>query len=895
MEGAWSRPKKEVLKELRTTYEYGLTENEVQHRLKQHGSNEFNRKLNEPAIISFLRQFKNPLTLILLLASIFAIIESEFTDAYLIITVVIFNAGIGFFQEMRSQKTIEKLRHIISLKCWVYREGFREKIFSRNLVIGDIIEMDSGDKVPADARILVAHNLKVSQSRITGEALPVIKTDTTIALTTKLSERSNMLYQGSFVTSGKAVAVVTATGSHTQLAQHSETQRHLVRNPGDLERQISSLSVILLASAIIIALITLFIGAINGFMPKELLNTAISLAVAIVPEGLPIAITATLLIALIAIYKQKAIIKNLSTIETLGRVTTICIDKTGTLTENQLVAEKLILGSDEFDVTGKGYTLSGHFFKGGKQIDPYRHIGLKKMLELISQVSHARVSSKEMFKDELAVVSDPIEAALAVLSAKAGYYPTQKNPESAEILEVPFTESLRYSSSVHFHGKLYRTIYKGSPDLLLHHSKKMMLSSGEIRPLLSTTREKLEDIMRQTASKGYQVLALAYVDSPTSRPTEGKITNDLVFVGFVSLIDPIRTDAISAIKALQNAGIKVLMITGDSLLAAKAVAEKFGILQGKQLITADEIRRTDLSNVAVIARASSEDKLAVIQLLQHKGEIVAMTGDGLNDAFALKKADVGISLGKTGTDVAIEASDVVILQNSLASIVGAISQGRIVWERLKKNIYFLTTTTFSEAVVVLLAIAFRMPLPLLAAQILWINLINDGLDSFTFAAEKEVGNVMQGAARNTHEPLVNKSLLIKMLLTSTYMGAIALLVFRYFLGTDSLTYARSATMMVIAFAQIANLLNTHSGNKSVFKTLVNSNGVLGVILTMSLILQLLVINIPSLQSVFHTESLRFTTLLLCITAGILVLFIEEAQKLLLRVQLAWHRYQEAWN
>lgn len=889
----WSRPLERVLHEYGTDPVRGLTSTEAKRRLQQHGPNQLKGN-NGPSLLAiYLRQYKSPLLYILLFAAAFSAVQRDWEEVVVILLVVLINSMIGFLQERKAEQAMSRLRLILSPKARVIRNGTEQKIEAAQVVVGDIIKIEAGDRIPADARIIQSQGLRVNQAALTGESIPAHKKTGVVGAEVALIDRTNMLWMSTLVVTGQGVAVVTATGMRTELGTIAREVSEVKDLPENLQRQLLQLGRWLLVIAIIASGLSFVVGALSGISAAEMLKVAISLLVSVVPEGLPIAVTVTLSVGLLRVYRRGAVIRKLAATETLGSTTTICVDKTGTLTEGLMMVERVYTLGQEVEVTGDGYKLSGDFLVEKKRIDPHRAPALKALLQFASLATMSTINEKDLKKDEATALTDPTETALAVVAAKAGYYAFAQERTNPEVLDIPFDQELRYSTSVHEFGRNYRYIVKGAPEKILALSSSVVSAGGKVTRLLGATRSALEEYAHGLAAQGYRVTALGYVDYPKRVPVRASQVKNLTFVGYFAMTDPIRKEVAGAIEKAASAGIRVIMITGDHLLTAESIGKRLGLLRdGLKAVHADEIHRQDMSSIGVIARATPSQKLQMIERLQRRGQIVAMTGDGVNDAPALKKADIGIAMGRGGTDVAIETSDMVLVQDSFVSIVAAIEQGRIIWENLKKAVFLTVSTSLAAVALIIATLLYELPLPLIAVQILWLNLVTDGITAMALTVEPAERNVMKLPPRSPKERFIGTADLIRMLLLSVTMTIVAIAFYRFSLPYG-VEYARSVTLTVMVFMQLANVFNSRSATQSIFSIPFFSNRLLLVMVLTSATVHLLALSNSLVGGLLGMTPLEPAALLVLAIASLVIILVDELRKFSLLLLQNWARVYTA--
>jgi Ca2+-transporting ATPase len=824
------------------------------------------------------------------LADAFSAYSREWADVAVISFVIVANALIGYLQERKAENTIAKLRRILSQQAKVIREGSEQKIPARILVPGDIIVLEAGDKVPADGRIMSSKNLRINQAALTGESLPAGKREATVAEKTALIDRVNMVYSSTLVISGQAVAIVTGTGLASEIGKITNEVAQVKERPENLEAQVSRVAKYFLVLTVVFLAVLLAVGLGRDFSVVEMTKVAISLLVSIVPEGLPVAITVTLSVGLLRVFRRQALIRKLSAAETLGSSTVVCVDKTGTITEGKLMVEVIYSAGQEYRVDGEGYQLTGHFYQDDKTVAINKKPAARLLLELASLVTSTAVTPKDLQNDIAKQLTDPTETAIAVVAAKAGHFAFELEKDKPEIVELPFDQDLRYSASAHRYGPRTRLIAKGSPERIIALSGKYLSNSGAVKNIGKETAASLEETADQYAAQGYRVVALGYTDLPASASIDTGSVKNLVFVGLFAMTDPIRPDVVKSLEVAAEAGFRVLMITGDHLKTAQAIANRAGITRFGSVIHATDLPKSRLDDVAVISRATPSQKLQIVERLQRHGQIVAMTGDGVNDAPALKRADIGIAMGRGGTDVAIEASDMVLLQDSFSSIVEAIKQGRLIWENLQKIIFFLLSTSFAEIAIILLGLLMGLPLPLLAVQILWMNLVTDGVNSMALTVEPEEANLMKRPPRDPKEPLLTPATVWRMLILTAVMTAGSIWVYQHYLPLG-LDYARTATLTTVVLFQLFNLLNSRSETQSIFTIPASGNKLMLVTLPISLGLQLAAVYSPTLSQYLGTTAISGATLFVTVAVSASIIVVDEIRKLIVSAVIAWAKKQ----
>jgi Ca2+-transporting ATPase len=780
-----SMDEKDVLKDLKTSIK-GLSNEEAKRRLEEYGYNELKETKKRTALQMFLEEFKDIFILLLLAATILAAVigyyeslrEPEksfletYTDSITIGIIVLLCAVAGFIQEYRAEKALEALKKLTAPKARVLRNGKEEFIPAREVVPGDILLLESGDRLSADARLLEVVELKTDESVLTGESVPVTKELGIIKAELPLAERENMVFTATHITYGRGKAVVVATGMNTEFGRIAEMVQTTEEEETPLQKKLDKFAkkiakVVIILSTIIFAL-EIFA---EGFKIKAIIDsfmTSVSLAISVVPEGLPAIVTVGLAFGAREFAKRNAIIRRLSSAESLGSVTVICSDKTGTLTRGEMTVRKIYLNDKIIDITGVGYEPKGEFAQDGESVDPNKINGLPLLLRIGLLCNNATLEKGKLWH----IIGDPTEGSLIVSVGKAGLKKEEMEKKYPRKYEVPFTSERKRMTTVHSTPEKELFAYiKGAPEVILERCTRI-LENGEVKELTDERREEILKSNERLASEALRLLGMAYKKLPSHliEFNDEELEEDIVFVGLQGMIDSARVEAIEANKRCQEAGIKTVMITGDHKLTAVAVAKEIGMMKKDSMaLTGDELEKLSdkefekiVEKVIVYARASPEHKLRIIKAWKAKGEIVAMTGDGVNDAPAVKNADVGIAMGITGTDVTREASDIVLADDNFATIVNAVEQGRVIYNNIRKYARFLLACNFDEVLVIgLFAILGGLfgdklfPLPLIPAMLLWINLVTDGAPAISLATDPPDEDVMKRKPRNPKEGITH--------------------------------------------------------------------------------------------------------------------------------------------
>jgi cation-transporting ATPase F len=797
--------------------EKGLSQAEVARRQQQYGPNELKAKAATPAWLKFLQQFNQSLLYILLVAGAIKAFLGSWRNAIVIWAVVVINALISYIQESKAEEAIAALAKSVATEVTVMREGQKVRVPSRELVPGDVVLLSSGDRVPADLRLVSVRNLRVDESALTGESVPVEKRLGSLPEDTPLAERQNMAYAGSFVTFGQGAGVVVAIGNQTQTGRISK----LIEEGGSLQtpltRKFEAFSLTLLKIILTLAALTFLVGLVQGQAAATVFEAAVALAVSAIPEGLPAVVTVTLAIGVSRMARRHAIIRKLPAVETLGSATVICSDKTGTLTENQMTVQAIYAGSQLYRVTGSGYSPQGQilFQAADSPIEIHQLPALEACLVAGCLCNDTRLQPKD--KGQWEVVGDPTEAALLVAAQKGGLDREDLQRCRPRLDTLPFESQFQYMATLHRLGPEEHCIYvKGSAEALLPRCCSQMGSQGEIQPLeAEPIRQQVEALARQ----GLRVLAFAQKTVPSSQTQvdHSDLEEGLIFLGLQGMIDPPRPEAIAAVRACQSAGIQVKMITGDHVLTAQAIAEQMGLGGGKPVkaYSGRDLEQlgpeefvTAANEGSVFARVAPEQKLRLVEALQSQGHIVAMTGDGVNDAPALKQADVGIAMGRGGTEVAKAAADMILTDDNFASIEAAVEEGRTVYNNLLKAIAFILPVNGGESMTLLLSVLLNRELPILAIQVLWLNMINSITMTVPLSFEPSTGREMTQPPRDPDANLLSPRLLQRILLVSAFNWLLIFGVFEYIeQTTGNLNLARSMAIQALVIGRIFYLLS----------------------------------------------------------------------------------------
>ncbi|MBU5594614.1 cation-translocating P-type ATPase [Amphibacillus sp. MSJ-3] len=857
----------DILNHLGSQVDSGLSNRTVKQRLKQFGKNQLVEPKRQLGITLFFKQFKDFMVIVLLIATFIAAFLGEIVDAIVIIIIVLINSLLGFLQEQRAEKSLAKLKQMANPVANVLRDGQWVTIPSNEIVIGDIVRLKSGDRVVADMRIIKSVHLSIEESAITGETLPIAKTSEVISQQKlNIGDQKNMAFMSSLVTAGHGIGVVVATGMETVVGQIADLIVQAPKQKTPLEKRLQNLGKILIFVSIFLTSLVVAIGIWQGNPVYQMFLSGISLAVAVIPEGLPAIVTVVLSLGVQRMIKKKAIVRKLGAVETLGSTSVICSDKTGTLTENRMTVVELFLNQRKFEVSG-GYQLSGLFTPAKNQTEAKM---LERFLSYASICSDAELVEKP---SDTIIEGDPTEVAIMMAAAKKDLNLIRNNHIN-RVLDFPFDSTRKRMSVVVKNNDQYLGIVKGAPDLLLKRANRIE-ENGQIIRLDHRRREKVRAEIDGMTKKAYRTIALCIKPlSNISHINVEQVEDDLIFMGLIGMIDPPRPEAKQAIEQCKSAGIKTIMITGDHAETARAIAQELKIIPPKgQLITgetldqmSDEHLAQQVDDIYVFARVTPKDKLRIVQALQSNGHVVAMTGDGVNDAPALKASDIGISMGETGTDVAKEASDLILLDDNFATVVAAVEEGRQIYENIRKFIRYLLASNVGEILVMLFAMLAGYPLPLLPVQILWINLVTDGLPALALGMDQSERDLMEQAPRPLKEGIFARGLGYKILSRGFLIGIVSFLAFviAYQNGAQSLTYARTIAFITLVMAQLIHVFDCRS-HRSIFSRNPFGNRYLIVAVLSSFALLIPVIYIGKFQVIFYTVALTgrdwFTILL----------------------------------
>ena len=873
LDAPWSLETTEVASALGVELERGLTGPEAARRLDRFGSNQLTVASRSSPVMLFARQFANAMVLVLAVAGVVTALTGELIDTIVIAAIVVLNGVVGFIQEYRAQRALEALRFLEGDEIIVRRDGVSVRIATTEVVLGDVVELATGDLVPADLRLSETHTLRIAEAALTGESEPATKVASPLQVVeaSPIADRCNMAFKGTAVSFGRGVGVVVAVGSDTELGLVADllAVRNEISTP--LQRRLSDLARLMAGGAVAICGLIFIIGMIRGEPAREMFVTSVSLAVAAIPEGLPAVITVALALGARRMAERRALVRKLVAVETLGSVDVICTDKTGTLTQNRMQVVRAWTPLGEYLVSGNGYSPEGEI-SGPRDVatDPF----MDRLATVAALCNDASLQAPDRANGLWELRGDPTEGALIAMAGKCGVDATELRATRPRVEELPFDSDRRRMTTLHRHAGEYLVLTKGALE-----SVALALIVGEEGIVAA------RDIFERWAGEGLRVLALA--DRIVTEPTSN-LEEDLSLIGLVAITDPPRAEVSAALVECHDAGIRTVIITGDHPATAAAVASWIGlevaegeILSGEELTRLDDVALdARVRGVKIYARVSPIDKLRIVEAWQRQGAVVAMTGDGVNDAPALRQADIGIAMGLTGTDVSKEAADMVLADDNFATIVNAVEEGRRIYDNIRRVIRYLLSTNVGELWVMFLAPLVGLPIPLLAVQILWMNLVTDGLPAIALGLEPLEPAAMERRPRPRTESLFARGLWQHVVWVGLFMAAVVLTL-------EASTRAagwpwQTMVFTTLALLQLAHSLAVRSEQRSIFRMSVRTNPWLYVSVVSTLAVQLLVVYLGPLQRIFHTSSLSMMQLTIVLLASVTILFAVELEKRLLR-------------
>ncbi|AKL84333.1 YloB [Bacillus atrophaeus UCMB-5137] len=847
-----------------TSMKQGLTEKEVKKRLETHGPNELQEGKKTSALVLFFSQFKDFMVLVLLAATLISGFLGEYVDAIAIIAIVFVNGILGFFQERRAEQSLQALKELSTPHVMALREGSWAKIPSKELVPGDIVKFASGDRIGADVRIVEAKSLEIEESALTGESLPVVKhADKLKKPDVSLGDITNMAFMGTIVTRGSGVGIVVGTGMKTAMGKIADMLESAGTFSTPLQRRLEQLGKILIVVALLLTVLVVAVGVIQGHDLYSMFLAGVSLAVAAIPEGLPAIVTVALSLGVQRMIKQKSIVRKLPAVETLGCASIICSDKTGTMTQNKMTVTHVWSGGKTWNVSGVGYEPKGAFTLNGKETSADHHKPLQQMLLYGALCNTSIIEKKD---GEYILDGDPTEGALLTAARKAGFSNDFVQSHYRVIEEFPFDSDRKMMTViVEDMDKKQYVITKGAPDVLMQRSANIFYD-GSAELFTKGRKSEADAVLKDLASQALRTIAVAFKPLKAGeKPTVEQAEKDLTLLGLSGIIDPPRPEVRQAIKECREAGIKTVMITGDHVETAKAIAKDLRLLPKRGKIMdgqmLNELSSEELAGVVddvyVFARVSPEHKLKIVKAYQENGHIVAMTGDGVNDAPAIKQADIGVAMGITGTDVAKEASSLVLVDDNFATIKSAIKEGRNIYENIRKFVRYLLASNVGEILVMLFAMLLALPLPLVPIQILWVNLVTDGLPAMALGMDQPEGDVMKRKPRQPKEGVFARKLGWKVISRGFLIGIATLLAFIivYHRNPENLAYAQTVAFATLVLAQLIHVFDCRSETSIFDRNPFENLYLIGAVLS-SILLMVIVIYYPALQPIFHTVPIK---------------------------------------
>ena len=868
----------EVRRELDTGPE-GLSSQEAAARLERYGANVLREEARETRLRVFLRQFKSVLIVILIVAAAISFLVGEALDAAAILIIVVLNALLGFSQEWQAGEAIEALKKLLVQHAVVIRDGERQEIDAAGVVPGDLVLLDMGERVPADLFLVEATSLEVDEAPLTGESSPVDKEPGRLPAETPLAERSNMTFAGTTVVNGHGRGIVVATGMQTEFGRIAGLSQRVGDEATPLARQMDRLGRDLGLIAVGIAVLAVAVGLLQQRELLEMFLVGVSLAVAVIPEGLPAVVTLTLAIGIKNMMRQNCLIRHLPASETLGAVSVICTDKTGTLTRNEMTVVRVRTPDEEFEVTGAGYAPEGEFLVEGRPVDPLADRGLRLFLRTVLLCNHAAFALSE---GGWRIFGTPTEGALVVAAAKAGL---SRDDAPEAVTEFSFNSTRKRMTIVYPGEGGHVAHVKGAPEVLLARSSRLMVGGSAV-PLTGDRRAALLHEIEGYASQGLRVIGAACRTLPAGIEwTADAVEEDLTFLGFAAIVDPPRPEAAEAIRLCRSAGIDVIMITGDNPLTAYTIARDLGLSSEGALTGADLEAMTDdelasrLKTTKVLSRVTAEHKLRVIGILSRERAVIAMTGDGVNDAPALRKASIGIAMGIKGTDAAKESSDMVLVDDNFASIVAGVEEGRREYDNIARFTRYLLSSNVGEIVAIVGGLLLGLPLILIPVQILWINLVTDGLTALALGLEPAERDVMQRRPRDPDESILTRNAYLVILILGVWLGLLTIYAFSGYYEVD-IDRARTMAFTGLIIFELYNVLNFRSFRFPLYRIGIFSNPALILAILGSLALQAVVVYVPVFNAFLGTAPLALADWGFLALLGLPVLLVGEAYKIL---------------
>ncbi|HAT8564397.1 TPA: HAD-IC family P-type ATPase [Legionella pneumophila] len=877
---------KDIAADFKVDLSVGLTPIEAEHRL-QSGKNLLVKQKKTSPLIIFIRQLNSLVIWVLLGSAGISFLLGEKVNAIAIFAIVILNAVIGFVLEYRADRAILALQQMAAPKTTVFRDGHAKSVSTSDIVPGDIILFESGDLIAADARLFDLSSLKINEAPLTGESLAIEKNLSSCDAETPLADRKNMVFMGTSVANGTGRAIVVATGMDTEMGHIAAMLGAASHDETPLQKKLNQVSAYLLSICFVVVILIFLLGLFRNIPIFKLFMSSISLAVAAIPEGLTAVVTVALALSVQRMVRRAVLVRRLSAVETMGCLQIICTDKTGTLTVGEMTARKLITAESIYNIVGEGYNLTGYFTWQNQEINSAEDTVLQKTMRAVVACNNADITLKN---NQLSVVGDPTEIALLVAAAKGGFWRDEVESSFPRLKELPFNSERKRMTVVCRELEQLHVFVKGAPEIILERCTHILTRDG-IKEITPDDHSRIQQSCQLMASEALRLLAFAErpFDLSLMENTDEVIENNLVWLGLIGLQDPPHADVKASVSQCKMAGIKPVMITGDHPDTARAIAGELGILNpGDRLITGRELDRmsdeefiNSVKEITVYARVTAEHKLKIVRAWKQNQMIVAMTGDGVNDAPALKEASVGIAMGKTGTAVTKEAADVIIIDNSFTSIVAGIEEGRTIYDNISKTLAYLLAGNASELMIVFAALLIGWPLPLLPVQLLWINLVTDGLPGIAMATEMTEPGTLNRPPRDPKKPFMDAFFLSRVAFIGLLTSVVVLSVFGYeYLVNGDLIQAQDAAFSVLVTANLLRAFGARSRTKTIWQLGFFSNIRLFFVVSISFSLQLLIHHVPMLQKIFGIEAVSLKQCLLWVLLGTIPLLVLEVQKLL---------------
>ena len=900
MEKYYLNKKDDVLKDLNSDQKNGLSSQEAKQRLEKYGPNALAEKKGKSFFAKLIEQLLDPMVIILLVAAAVSSLQGDMVETLIILAIVVLNSGLSLYQEGKAENSLKALQNMSAPHAKVIRDGRIQSVPAHDLVPGDIVSLETGDIVPADIRLLDSQNLSSDESSLTGESVPVDK-DSNIELEkdVEIGDRTNYLHSSSIITRGRGIGIVANTGHNTEIGKIATNIQSTEEEASPLQLKLAKLSKTLGYLVVGVSIIVFIVGLLRPDLSVlDSLMTAVSLAVAAIPEGLAAVVTIVLSIGMNRMSKKNAIVKKLLAVETLGTTTFIASDKTGTLTQNEMTVKTIFTNNQHFDVEGVGYSPEGDITSNEQKVNISENKELEMLITAASLDSDAKLKHENNKWD---IIGDPTEGALITLSEKAGLSNETLNDEFKRVKEYPFDSTRKMMTTFHenYFDDKFVSFTKGAPDIMIDKSSKIILN-GEVVDFTPELKQELLDKNNEYARQALRVLAFSYRtwDKLPEDKDPDNIESDMIFIGLTGMIDPARPEAKEAIKECKTAGIIPMMITGDYLETALAIGKDLGIadsddqaIMGKELnnMTPEQLREI-VKTKRVFARVSPENKVQIVTALKENGEITAMTGDGVNDAPAIKKADIGIAMGITGTDVAKGTAEVILTDDNFATIVNAVEEGRIIYANIKKFVSFLLTCNIGEVLIMLIAMVVGAPIPLTVIQLLWLNLVTDSFPALALGVEKGEPDIMNNPPRKTDEQIIDKTIIDNIIVQAIAITVSTLGAFYISLnylhagesGEIQLHAAQTVAFITLILAELLRAFSARSEKYTLFELGIFTNKSLVHAFIGSFILTLLVVYLPFVQDIFNSVPLRLIDWAVIIPFAFLPFVVGEIHKLIER-------------